>query len=173
MAITAVILDDRTQLGGSKRNALIEYTDSHDGSVLRLLHRVSTAVDLQTWADGRATKLDLNRRHQEEQNAIARVTQGEDALGVVQSFSRSTEKRLAKTLLFWMMRERDPKIVLLLEPLILYLRANFNAAQLRNFLDLTNAQLTKLNTKVNYVLDNKAAFEGVEAETDEEFGGGV
>lgn len=93
---------------------------------------------------------------QEVNTAQARVEAGEDSLVVVDNPVHSTSKRLAKALLFWMMRERDPYIVLLLESLILDIRATYTLQQVANFLDLTSEQVTRLNTRIDQILNNKA-----------------
>lgn len=66
----------------------------------------------------------------------------------------STSKRIAKKLIRWMMRERDPRIVIWLEPLITYLEANYTNTQLANFLDLTIPQLAKMKVRINAILDD-------------------
>lgn len=65
----------------------------------------------------------------------------------------SSDKKIAKKLIRWMMRERDPRIVIWLEPLIQYLRDNFTARQIANFLDITTEQVIKLNQRVNTILE--------------------
>lgn len=108
---------------------------------------------------------------QEVGGAQSRVESGEDSLTVVNNPVHSTSKRLAKALLFWMMRERDPYIVLLLESLILDMRANLTAQQVANLLDLTLAQVTRLNTRIDQILNNKADLLAFR-DNSEDFGGG-
>lgn len=107
----------------------------------------------------------------EVSGAPGRVEAGENPLVLVNNPVHSTTKRLAKELLFWMMREREPIIVIWLEPLILDIRANFTAVQMENFLDLTAAQVTKLNNRINNILDNKADIQAF-LDNSDEFGNG-
>ena len=102
--------------------------------------------------------VDARMIEEEVEAAAGRVLDGENPEQIVNNPVHTTTKRLAKRLLFWMMRERDPYIVILLEPLIVYIRANFNAAQIANLLDLTTDQVTRLNTRINRILDNKDDF---------------
>jgi len=64
----------------------------------------------------------------------------------------STTKRIAKRLIRWMMRERDPRIVIMLEPLINYIQQNYNANQIANLLDISTQQVLRLNRRVNAIL---------------------
>jgi len=114
---------------------------------------------------------DINARmiEQEVDSAVSRVESGEDPVVLVNNPDHSTTKRLTKALLYYMMRERDPLFVILLEPLILDIRANFTAVQMAAFLDLTAAQVTKLNGRINNILDNKADFLAFENDS-EDFG---
>lgn len=105
----------------------------------------------------KVTSIELREEESEESHALSLVEGGEDALSFTLSPNYSTPKKIAKKLIRFMMRERDPRIVIALEPLIVYLRANYNNTQLKNFLDLTTAQAQKMNQRINAVLDNKAA----------------
>lgn len=73
----------------------------------------------------------------------------------------STNKKIAKMLIRWMLRERDPRIVLFLEPLIVYIQTNFNANQVANFLDITIAQVLKINRRVNAILTDTDNFKNL------------
>ena len=77
-----------------------------------------------------------------------------DSLAIVQNPRYSTSKRIAKKLIRWMMRERDPRIVIWLEPLIVYLDANYTNVQLANFLDLTIPQLAKMKRRIDAILED-------------------
>ena len=113
--------------------------------------------------------VDARMIEEEVSAAPGRVEAGENPETIVNNPVHTTTKRLAKRLLFWMMRERDPQIVILLEPLIVFIRANFTAGQIATLLDLTTAQVTRLNTRINRILDNKADFVAFQDDT-EEFG---
>ena len=95
----------------------------------------------------------------EKKDAAGRVEAGEDGLVVVQSATHTTQKELAKALIYWMFREQDPAIVFSLETLITYIRATYSGGAILTFLDLTAAEGQKLNARINAVLDNRAFFE--------------
>lgn len=79
-----------------------------------------------------------------------------NSLTITQNPRYSTQKRIAKKLIRWMMRERDPRIVIWLEPLITYLAANYTNQQLANFLDLTIPQLSKMDDRIKCILNPPA-----------------
>lgn len=114
--------------------------------------------------------VDVQIIEEEVGGVVGRVESGENPVSVVDGAVHSTTKRLSKKLIFWMMRERDPYIVILLEPLILDIRATYTAGQIATFLDITVAQVTRLNVRINRILDNKADFVAFRDEV-EDFGG--
>lgn len=133
----------------------------HNGiSHKRAARRVSGIL---TSADYLAERLSLvsiveqELNDEEEDNLVSEIEQGNDVLAFVLSPTHSTSKLLAKKLIRHMMRERDPRLVIALEPLIVYLRANYTNDQLINFLDITTNQSIKMNTRINAILDNKVA----------------
>ncbi len=96
----------------------------------------------------------LKSRAIDERLDRKRVHPTDDPLSYVLDAKWAAPRRMARTLIRWMMKEQDPLIVIFLEPLIVYLKANYTAAQLRNFLDLTPAQLTRMNRRINAVLSD-------------------
>ena len=102
--------------------------------------------------------LDTGLDEGEINQQIEDVENGIDVLPVVLNPKHSTFNKIAKALIRHMMRTKDPYLVITLEPLIVYLKANFTNAQIRNRLNITNAQLSKLNNRVNAILNNKADF---------------
>lgn len=95
----------------------------------------------------------------EAQEMIELIDRGDDPLPLIQSPEHSTSKKLAKKAIRYMMRKQDPFIVIILEPLIIYLRANYTSDQLIAFLDLTSPQAVKMNNRINAVLDNKTIYD--------------
>ncbi len=86
------------------------------------------------------------------------VEDGIDVLPAALAPNHATSKQLFKALIRFMMRERNPYIVLALEPTIVYLRATYTTAQLKNALNFTTNQVIKLNSRINAILNNKADF---------------
>lgn len=151
--VSSRVVEDAAQKDG-RRYLRYGHTD-HNG-VEHVTHVRLVPADFIADADGDAARQELFLDEVERQQAISRIEGGEDSLAVVNSFDHSTQKELAKSLVYEMVRRRDPYFVLLLEPLIEWIKASFTAAQIRNFLDITSAQLTTMNNKYNLIITNKA-----------------
>ena len=93
----------------------------------------------------------------DDEDSQAEEIKATDALTFTQNPKFSTEKRIAKKLIRWMMREKDPRIVLWLEPLLTHLDENYTNTQLSNFLDLTIPQLAKMKRRINAILEQPAS----------------
>jgi len=83
----------------------------------------------------------------------------------------STTKRIAKTLVYWMMEEKDPRIVIYLEPLLDYIKANYNATQIANFLDITTAKVLRMNARIDAILSDTGTVKDQLTAFDSEEGG--
>jgi hypothetical protein len=143
-------------------NAAYIFTD-HTGGTVKLSKLVGVGFD--TEADALAMYNGISRAQaaSEAAQSIEKLEAGADPVALVLNVTHATSKSIAKKLIFHMMRERDPFIVIILEPLIVYLRAELTGAQLLAFLDLTPAQGVRLNTRINAILDNKAALLSADA----------
>lgn len=109
--------------------------------------------DFDTTADMTALgPILLDRAAQQEIDAGQEMTQIANPLTYALNPKWSTSKAIAKEMIRWLMREQEPRIVIFLEPLIEYLRINYTAEQLQNFLDLSSTQLTKMNRRINAIL---------------------
>ena len=142
---------------GNRLNVTYRFTDH-----LTKEHLVDDLVPAGTDTNAdmlsRYAALDTQHAENEITLQISRAEDGEDILSVAQSPNYTTAKILVKRVIRHMMRVRDPYLVIALEPLIVYLRANYTNAQLLTFLTLTATQGTKMNSRINAILDNKAAF---------------
>lgn len=149
------IISDRSY-GPTQRKLRYRYTFS-TGEVYNL-GPIFVLSDFDADADllARIPAIEDKYASNEDSLIIPAVEDGGDPVTLVLDPTHSTSKRLAKALIYWMIRERDPYIVLLLEPLIVYLQANYTNQQLLNFLDLTAAQGQKMNNKINAILNSKA-----------------
>jgi hypothetical protein len=154
---------------GDRVNVVYRFTD-HVAEIHDVTRLVPNTTDHNAALIALTPVVNARIIRQEENNIEGRVESGEDPLIITSNPVHSTRKRLVKKLLFWMMREKNPFIVILLEPLIIDIRANFTSIQLQNFLDLTATQVTRLNNRINFILDNKTAFLAFR-DSDEEFGG--
>ena len=151
--VSSRVVEDAAQKDG-RRYLRYGHTD-HNG-LEHVTHVRLVPADFNADPDGDAARQELSLDTSERQQAISRIEVGEDSLAVVNSFDHSTQKELAKALIYEMVRRRDPYFVLLLEPLIEWIKANFSAAQIQSFLDITSAQLTILNNKYNAIIAIKA-----------------
>lgn len=111
----------------------------------------------------------LNGLLEREEYLVRNVS---DPLALTLSPEWSTTKRVAKHALYWMIREKDPYIVIYLKPLIQHIQANFTAPQIATLLDLTTDQVLALNRRVNAILTDTGTAETLlaayDAEQDEE-----
>ena len=96
-----------------------------------------------------ASRILANKEASEE----AGIEGAEDPLSYTLNPRWSAVKPVAKYAIRWMMREKDPYIVLQLKPLLEYIQANYNATQVANLLDITPTQVSKMNARINTVLD--------------------
>lgn len=109
---------------------------------------------------GYGTYLLERLKNAEDENVADPELKG-NSLTIAQNPRWSTEKRISKKLIRWMMMERDPRIVIWLEPLINYLDANYTPTQLANWLDITIPQLQKMDTKTKAILNPPAVSASV------------
>lgn len=150
----------------TRMNAYYAFTD-HVGGVHRVRKLVSNTFDTEADALAMYDRVAEGLVSAEEQAILAMVENGEDIQSTILNPVHSTAKEMAKKAIYYMMRERNPYIVIALEPLINYLRANYTGAQLITFLDITSEQATKMNTRINAILDNKSAFTTFDSNAEE------
>ena len=91
----------------------------------------------------------LNRLAIAEHEQLYSMASIADPLQAVLNPVWSTTKEMAKAAIYWMLREREPRIVIYLEPLIEYIQANYNATQIGNLLDLSAENVQRINRRVN------------------------
>ena len=104
-------------------------------------------------ANAKAQQLLTGAADDEDSTVVERVA-SEDSLSIALNPKWSTSKRISKRLIRWMMAERDPRIVVMLEPLLDYLKATYTANQMANWLDITVPQVLKMNRRINAVLED-------------------
>ena len=141
----------------TRMNVVYDFLD-HVGGHTFVRKLVQNAFDTNADALSMYDRVAEGLAEGEESKAVSDTENGEDVLADVTGAVHSTPKKMAKKLIYHMMRTRDPYLVIALEPLIVYLRANYTNAQLIVFLDLTAAQATKMNSRINAILDNKSVF---------------
>jgi hypothetical protein len=132
----------------------------------RLVCEGNDAVQVELWPGNRRVPEDfVAQAALDAMDPLATLADTEDS-GVFSAFEDninpldlvlnplwSTSKRLAKELIYWMMEEKDPRIVIWLDPLLDYLDANFTNEALSNFLDMTIPQLAKMKVKSNAIME--------------------
>lgn len=156
-SVVSVVIDRDT--GGERRR--VNYTITlEDNDAVQHEFKVGPVMadadfDANAYGVTRSTQMLEEQAEQEDEGTINLVyEQGGNALTLTLNPKWSTSKRIAKKLIRWMMREKDPRIVIFLEPLIDYLQANYNATQMATWLDITVAQVLKVNSRVNAILSD-------------------
>ena len=113
---------------------------------------LDTAVDIVAREPIVLESLDV-----QEQAAVMAMFPDVDPLPTVNNPKWSTNKKLARPLIFWMMDEQDVRIVLWLENLLVQVNA-LTDTQIKNFLDITQAQLDKMRARVKDVLNDPSVI---------------
>lgn len=155
-----------TPQSGTRDNAVYTFTD-HIGGTVVVNKLLPYAYDVDADALSMYDQIAANLAEQEETLGEGMVERGLDVLAYVQAVDHTTTKIIVKRIIRSMMRERNPYMVIVLEPLIVYLRANYTNAQLMTFLDITAGQATKLNSRINAILDNRAILDTYDANAEE------
>jgi len=158
--VTSEVLFDRL-LADDQRKVMFRFVDDVGKE-----HRTSwryVALDYDEVAGLAAMTIKVNQslKGREIGNIVGMVTSSKernvtvDYMTPLLNPTETTSKDIAKHLIRLMMKLRDPLLVIWLEPLILYIRANYTAPQVATFLDMTPEQVTRMNTRINNILDNK------------------
>jgi hypothetical protein len=148
------ILSDRPQADGRRYVRVKFICEAHDSSTEDVFvgpRLVASDFDVNAWIASHGDNIleQLAKREEEEAKNLNAV---EDPLFYTLNPKWSTTKRIAITLLSWMMQEKDVRIVLYLETLIAYIQANYNGSQIASLLDTNIATVQRLNRRVNAVL---------------------
>lgn len=145
---------DRVQADGSRKIWYL-VTDTIEGDVQVYRGQVNSDFNPSLDFPLYTSAWEANKEAQEIGRAIKRVQRGENALVVSDNPERTTKKKIAKKLIYYAMKEKDPYFLLSLEPLIENLKLNYTNTELANFLDITTDQLIKLNNKYNSIISAK------------------
>ena len=155
-----------TPQSGTRDNVVYEFTD-HIGGVTVVNKLLPYAFDTDADALSMYPQIEEHLAEKEGASGETMVERGLDVLSYVQAVDHTTTKIVVKRIIRRMMRERNPYMVIVLEPLIIYLRANYTNAQLMTFLDITAGQATKLNTRINAILDNRTFLDTFDTNAEE------
>lgn len=155
--VSAEIIEDAPQVDG-RRHVRFRYVfDRPAGRPREVIvgpMRVPPSFDAAAELAARQPLVEAAVVEQEVEEAVERVRQGEDPVAVMQGAVHAPRRRIARRLVRWLLHERDPRIVIWLEPLIIHLRTQYpDPAQLRSFLSLTVEQMQRLNRRVAAILD--------------------
>lgn len=153
--ISSQKIGDRPQKNGSRYVRYKFVCEANDSSTQDVfIGPKLVPSDFDTDADIAALEpVILSRLAKEEGDTLEDINFIEDPLPLILSPKWGSTKYLASRILRWMMREKDPRIVIYLEPLIEYIQTNYNATQIANLLDMTTEQVIRLNNRVKAVLD--------------------
>lgn len=160
---SSVIYDDKVQADG--RRHIIEIHTDHVGVQHFYFYVGANDTDATANMNVRVAVVEEGLDESEQEGAYSRIEGGETALDVANTPVHSTAKKITKKLIYALVAikndENLTQMVILLEPLLDYLETNYTALQLRNFLDLTNVQLTKMQDKKNAILEIPAVATSV------------
>ena len=165
MAIVEQTVHYNRQKGPDQRKVYFKFTDDNGKDYIVGPRFRPLSYDPSTDLAAEAAKLEAELETNEaaeihgiaENNALH--NRSADYMTRLLAPELTTSKVIAKRLIRWMMRERDPRIVIALEPLIDYLRTNYTAQQLATFLDMTSEEVTRVNTRINRILDHQTDIE--------------
>lgn len=169
--VSSVIYEDKTQADGT-RDIVEVHTDHLGVDHLVFLFGRASDYDESVGMAAHVTGIEESLAWTEDNSAYGRIESGDGVLDVVNSPVHSTAKRIAKKLLYMLMRSKNDednlvRMVVLLEPLLAYLQANYNGSQLANFLDITVGQVSKMNDKRAALLLAAADVETAETYNEE------
>jgi hypothetical protein len=116
--------------------------------------RVSRPLKIAASDDGTATADRMLAG--EMAREIGRAISSDDSLTLTLNPKWSTTKDMAKAIIYKMMKERDPYLVIQHEALLNYIRANYTGAQIANLLDITIAQVQKMAVRIDAILSDTA-----------------
>jgi hypothetical protein len=150
-------------IAGDSRYVVYEFTDHLGKQYQRFRKRVPVGFDVDADILSLVPQVETELAENEAVQARDRVLNGENPETIALNPEHGTSKQIAKSLIRWMMQDRDPYIVIFLEPLIVYLRANYTAAQLKTFLDITAAQAIKMDARIDAILNNKVDLQIAES----------
>ena len=84
----------------------------------------------------------------EEIEGVRRVDEGsEDSLTIVQNTVNTTDKKMAKAMIRYCMAHKNPKVLLAFWSLYDYLKTNFTANQIANFLNVSVAVVGRIKAR--------------------------
>lgn len=147
----------------------VTYQFTHDGGRIDRINKLvpsghDTNADMLSMYDG------IEQSASDGEEAALEALAEDDVeitSTMVLAVKYTTAKKAAKKLIRFMMRTRNPYLVIALEPLIIYLRATYTNPQLLNFLDITQAQGVKMEARIDEILDNKSVFTTYDANAED------
>ena len=159
--ISSSVIFDRVQADSTRLVRVKFVAEDHDANQFDVFvgpRQVAADFNVSDWMAAHESSVLEQLAAQEDAGGLD-LNVVANPLTYAQNPKWSTEKSIAKTMIYWMMRERDPRIVIYLEPLITYLKTNYTVTQLANFLGITEAQVLKMNNRVNAILTDSGTFE--------------
>jgi len=154
--ISSEVVSDRPQSDGRRYVKYKFVVQDNDGSLTDHFHGsklvaedFDTAADIVLQGNNLLTELTNTEETRLDSPDLDTV-----ALQIVLNPKFSSSKKLARKLILFMMREKDPRVVIWLEPLIVYLRENYNANQIANFLNIPVDKVLKMNRRINAILSD-------------------
>jgi len=149
--MVSTIIEDNLQADGRRR-----VTEQHIDAISRkhcVSYMAEALTDVQAIMTARAPILEQTLIDNDTESSISRLEAGENPLTM--EFDYCTAKQAARKMLLHAMRNKEPRLLLLLKSLVEYLKQTYTAVQIANYLDITVEQLTRIWARYNAIIDQE------------------
>lgn len=148
----SIIIEDNLQVDG-RRHITEQHTDEHGRKHL-VNYPAEASTDVQTVMLARVPYLEQDLVNNDIETSLHRLEDGENPLTM--EFDYCTAKQAARKMILYAMENKAPWLLLLLKPLVEYLKQTYTATQIANYLGITVEQLTRIWARYNAILDQEA-----------------
>lgn len=150
--ISSIVADEGTDLGNGFRMVRCEFTDHLGESYPTFGYTdypiTTSANNVRLFLIPRLEAVLARREHK----STWRLS-GQAMLDAILAPQHTTIQNVARYVIRRMMESRSPEDVIRCREFVNHIKANYTAAQIRTLLNITNAQLTTMNSKTTRVLD--------------------
>ena len=144
----SIIIEDSLQADG-RRHITEQHTDDHGRKHL-VNYPAEALTDVQAVMLARVPYLEQDLINNDTECSLSRLETGENPLTM--EFDYCTAKQAARKMILFAMKNKEPRLLLLLKPLVEHLKQTYTAAQIANYLEITVEQLTQVWTRYNAIL---------------------
>jgi len=150
--VISTIIEDSLQSDG--RRWITEQHIDALGKKHHVNYIVEALTDVQVIMTARAPILEQTLIDNDAEASTSRLEGGENPLTM--EFDYCTAKQAARKMLLYAMRNKEPRLLLLLKPLIEHLKQTYIAIQIANYLGITVDQLTRIWARYNAIINQEA-----------------